>query len=385
MPQLDNYLVTLGVKGQNVVLAQMEKIRKGGKDISKKKTVIDLVAKGGKGKASSVIEKSVNEPSKKMKDFTKDLNDGGKKLKQYNKNVDSGTKQTKESTKAEKESTLSKVSKTAAQGASEAGHGIASMDVNQIVGGITGMVAKAGAAGMIIGGAAKIVTTGFEKGPELGKATSKEANYLYTRDSATQHYGEGINRGRMSNNEKAQFVAAISGSFGKIQKPMTDIINKLSPSKDTGALARVAGGNWKSTGTDKGFFLQKLSDSFGDLPPSIAQKFQSRLLENYGESEIQNATKSQKGAQATDAAWSNRDDLQAKQLYGLASQKTDEMMKLNERNLGTQRDLAAAALSLGKGIEKVAEVIDELDNAAASAAKSLWNVAKSAGRKVIEK
>lgn len=37
MPQLDNYLVTLGVKGQNVVLSQMDKIRKTGKALSKVK------------------------------------------------------------------------------------------------------------------------------------------------------------------------------------------------------------------------------------------------------------------------------------------------------------------------------------------------------------
>ena len=43
MPQLDKYLVTLEAKGQDDILAQMDKIRKSGKDISKKKTIVDLV------------------------------------------------------------------------------------------------------------------------------------------------------------------------------------------------------------------------------------------------------------------------------------------------------------------------------------------------------
>ena len=58
MPQLDNYLVTLGVKGQNVVLSQMDKIQKKGRNLSKSKTVVDLAAKQAtqKAKTSAVIE-----------------------------------------------------------------------------------------------------------------------------------------------------------------------------------------------------------------------------------------------------------------------------------------------------------------------------------------
>ena len=61
MPQLDNYLVTLGMKGQNLVLSQMDKIRKSGKDLSKKKTVVDLVAKTGKRPSVVTPEKTIEQ------------------------------------------------------------------------------------------------------------------------------------------------------------------------------------------------------------------------------------------------------------------------------------------------------------------------------------
>ena len=198
MPQLDKYLVTLEAKGQDLVLSQMDKIQKKGQSISKTKTVADLVAKTGKGSGKGASAKTVgqvkadkNTPekiveqergsekrtpaklveqekestktSKGLKALSKDLADGDKKLKQFTKDTNAGSKgqkqsskEIKESTKTEKESALSKFSKTAVGGAGDTAHAAANVDVAGVVQGITGMFAKAGAAGMVIGAAAKI-------------------------------------------------------------------------------------------------------------------------------------------------------------------------------------------------------------------------------------
>src|SRR4030043_151 len=42
---LDSYLVKVGVKGQEVVLSEMVKIRKKGDDLSKKKLAVELAGK----------------------------------------------------------------------------------------------------------------------------------------------------------------------------------------------------------------------------------------------------------------------------------------------------------------------------------------------------
>ena len=454
MPQLDKYLVTLDVKGQDNILAQMDKIRKSGKDMSKKKTVVDLIAQtkknsgivvsekiakqgkagkqtpekvveqergSGKGTSAKTVgqvkadkntpekiveqergsekrtpaklveqEKESTKTSKGLKALSKDLADGDKKLKQFTKDTNAGSKgqkqsskEIKESTKTEKESALSKFSKTAVGGAGDTAHAAANVNVAGVVQGVAGMFAKAGAAGMIIGAAAKIITTGMSKGPEIGKTSSAEANYLNTRNAATLYYGgqhtetykdekgktksyqaSNISQGLLSNAEMAQLTASVSGSFGRLQKPMTDVLSKYikGGTKDTGALAQAASGNWKSTGTDKGFFLQKLSDSFGDLPPSIAQKFQSRLLENYG-SEVQNATGAQQGAQYNNAKWNKQEEDQSLGIYGAAKKRMDEMIALNARNLDAEMMLNKGTLMLSGSLEKAFTAVDTFNNA----------------------
>jgi hypothetical protein len=325
MPQLDKYLVTLEAKGQDLVLSQMDKIQKKGHSISKTKTVADLVAKTGKGAGKGTSAKAIGQEkekrtpekiveqekesaktSKGLKALAKDLTDGGKKVKQFTKDTNASAKEQEKASKDKKDSELKKIKEGASQGVSNVGHGMASLNPASLIHGlasIPGLIPHTGTAGKVIGGAATLSTTAGVGAMEIAKNAVARSSELYQRNATTSNYGgDRITQGNMSNNEKAAFVTTIAGSLGKIQKPMADALNNLSGRKDTGALAQVGAGNWRSTGTDKGFFLQKLSDSFGDLPPSIAQKFQSKLLENYG-GEIQESTASQRKTQGRNAAF----------------------------------------------------------------------------------
>jgi hypothetical protein len=346
MPQLDKYLVTMGIQGQDLVLSQMEKIRKTGKTISKSKINPNLSAKGGtaspsavkgsanKGDTESVIKKTspekdtINRSSKELKTFAKDLGNGNKKVKQFSKEVDAGVKEQKKSTKLNKD-TLNKHYEKSKEAASSLLQGATSMSPASLAHSIAKLpgALHLGTAGKIAGaglGAATVSATGAL---DIAKNAVKSSYELSQRNSATTYYGgDKLNRGNMSNNEKAQLVMSVSSAFGKLQKPMQDVLNKLSPQKDTGALARVASGDWRSTGTDKGFFLQKLSDSFGDLPPSISQKFQARLLEGYG-GEIQNATGIQKQTQGRTAGVEISDETKNLKINEALDQRTSQKFK----------------------------------------------------------
>ena len=65
MPQLDNYLVSLGLKGQNVVLSVMDKIQKKGKDLTKKKTTVPLAVKTVPDKDKKTAPEEKPEPGKR--------------------------------------------------------------------------------------------------------------------------------------------------------------------------------------------------------------------------------------------------------------------------------------------------------------------------------
>jgi hypothetical protein len=394
MAELDKALVSIGIKGQDTVLSVLDRVQKKKKSITSDTGKISLrtqSASSKSNKSGSLQEslspksggmKDVDKSSKGFKTLNKDLTEGDKKVKQFSKDLKAGSKEQKDSLKTEKEkkeSALSRASKSAIGTAGDIGHGVVGMDRGAVVSGVSSALTKLGAVGMAVGVAAKLVSAGAKVGPEFAKASSKEAYGLSTRNSMTAHYGGDIRskgQGLLSNNEMAQLVAAVSGSFGKLQKPMTDVLSKYitSGKKDTGALARVSAGDWRSTGTDKGFFLQKLADSFGDLPPSIAQKFQARLLEQNG-GEIQNATAAQQTTQGTTSGFENREEKQAMDLYKIALQSMQTMRDLNERNMADQRTLAAASVMLGKGIESVMEGLDYLDDKLVKAGNSVINFA----------
>src|SRR4030043_631600 len=64
---LDSYLVKVGVKGQEVVLSEMDKIRKKGDDLSKKKLAVELAVKPTEKKVKTKAAGLAEKPSEKGK------------------------------------------------------------------------------------------------------------------------------------------------------------------------------------------------------------------------------------------------------------------------------------------------------------------------------
>ena len=401
MAELDKALVSIGIKGQDAVLSALDRVQKKKKSVTSDTDKISLRTQSKatisqkQEQAQSNESKDINSSSKGFKNLNKDLTEGDKKLKQFTKDIKDGSKEEKKSAKSGKD-LLDKHLEGAKQGASSVTQGVSSMSPAALAHSIArlpgamhlGTVGKIAGAGL---GAATVSATGAL---DIAKNAVKSSYELSQRNASTSYYGgDKINRGNMSNNEKAQLVASVSGSFGKLQKPMQDVLNKLSPKKDTGALAQVSSGNWRSTGSDKGFFLQKLSDSFGDLPPSIAQKFQSRLLEKYGDTEIQDATAVQKQTQGRTAGieiseenknLNINDALNVKtkqkykdektgQMYDVQTSGYEALIKLNDQYnklvvdmVKTGQSFSGVALDIAKAGSAVTGALNILANKASS-------------------
>jgi len=162
--------------------------------------------------------------------------------------------------------------------------------------------------------------------------------------------------------------------MGKVQRPLADAINKLLAGADnfnTQALARVASGNWASTGTDEGWMLQQLSDAFQGLPPSIAQKFQASLLTKYGADMIQKTNEKigESAAQQANAAWQNRDEEQIAAISAAINDPTkrangktnlQNLYELNDKLKNLQVGMVAAGSAVTTALNYVATQINAM-------------------------
>jgi len=304
---LDEFFVSIGVKGQNVVLSNIAKVKKEANNLSKLKPVIDM-GKSNISKAMSSVKSmasmaGITGQAQITTSSTQPNPEQKKEDKQQEKNINKfsyGAKQFGNATKdfASSAATFDplNVIKSASSGLGTALSGIS------VLGNTLGQLPK---------GLSDITNSMVDMASgalTMAKQSAEGAYGLSARNSTTKYYGgDEVNKGGMSNSEHAQLVMAISSSFGKIKKPMQDVLNELVDKKDTAALSRVASGNWESTGTDKGWMLQQITNQTAGLPPSVAQIIQTSLLKN--NSELIQSKEGQVG-QETNAGFKNRAESQ---------------------------------------------------------------------------
>lgn len=318
MPQLDNYLVTLGVRGQNLVLAQMDKIRKKGGDLTKKKKTVTLSAKSetpvedktAPGKPGVKPDRPAPAPGSTTKRRGVGAPGGvpgpepllSEPVKKFSKATDKFSAGTRSFASAastlDPAATISSV--TSAIGTSLSGISVLGVSLGRLPEGIAAI--------------ANSTLSMAKNSIDMAKQATAAFHQLTTRNAAAAFYGEKVAKGPMSRNERAMFIDAVSGSMGRIQKPLADEINKLINKKDTRSLARVGAGDWESTGTDKGWMLGQIANSFQGLPPTIKQKLQASLLKTYS-GEIQNMARGQRGAQRGAAWFADTEEDQTARIY----------------------------------------------------------------------
>ena len=354
MPQLDSYLVSLGMKGQNVVLSVMDKIRKKGKDLTKKQTVPLAVktvpAKGGKTAPEKMPleEKPGLIPGPSFADQEK-------KNKRFNGAIDRFENGVRNfagaASSLDPAATVSSI--TSALGTSLSGISVLGVSLGRLPEGIAAI--------------ANSTLSMANNSAQMAKQATAAFYQLTTRNAAAAHYGKQITeQGPLSRNERAMFIDAVSNSMGRIQQPLADEINKLIGTKDTRALARVGAGDWESTGTDKGWMIGQVANSFVGLPPSVKQKLQASLLKNYS-AEIQDMAPGQEGAQRQAATWQNMEEDQTAALAERAPQALGLAKKMNDMQL----QLYNTGLMFASSIDKSIAAMKELPATIASMEKAM--------------
>jgi len=373
MPQLDNYLVSLGLKGQNVVLSVMDKIQKKGKDLTKKKTTVPLAVKTvpdkdkkttpgkdkkttpGKDKKTTPEEKpepgkrSPGKPSEKPAFVPgPSFSDQEKTNKRFSAAVDKfhGGARDIASAASSLDPAATVSSITSAIGTSLSGISVMGVSLGRLPEGIAAI--------------ANSMLTMAKSSTDMAKQATAAFHQLTIRNAAAAHYGKQITeQGPLSRNERAMFIDAVSNSMGRIGKPLADEINKLIGTKDTRALARVSAGDWESTGTDKGWMLGQISSSFQGLPPSMKQKLQAALLKNYS-SEIQDMAPGQAAVQQSAATFANMEEDQTKRLYSKAAENMDSVTGAIQKMNDLQVTLFSTGLKFTKAIDDAATALAEL-------------------------
>lgn len=359
---LEEYFVSLGIKGQNAVLKNIDAVKKKADALSKIKPTVNLKSKAGLfgGVSGNNIIPPSSTPEQQKED---------KKREENNKKFsDSVKKFTGEGVKR-----FAGAAKDIAIAAS-------SLDPVATMQGMTNAMSKVAggweilgfSAGKTIEGLGELMNAGvgMAAGAVNSAKQSAAATYGITqRDVTTAYYGGmGIKQTDkdgnyiMSRQEHADLAMAIAGSYGKIQKPMVELLNTLVESKDTAALSRVASGNWASTGDDKGWILQQISNQTAGLPPSIAQAIQKSLLEN-NKDLIQNKKEGgyAEEGQRANAMWRNSDEDLQKNLYGVSVASEDtlkNLIALNKSFNNITANLVSSGASLAACVNTMASAVN---------------------------
>lgn len=341
---LEEYFVSLGIKGQNVVLKNIKDIKKQATDLSKGKTSVNL-----KGKGVGVVGNNIIPPQqspapweqrgerKNNKKFLENINKFASGSKEFVKGVAhfdpvAAVQQTISSTG----SALGAMAKTIPV------IGDYIKDLPNGVADITNTFVGMGAGAL-----------------QMAKESTAGQYAISNRNETMRYYGGGgIGQGGMSRAQHSELIMTISGSFGKIQKPLQETVNKLVESKNTEALSRVSGGNWASTGTDKGWFLQQISNETSGLPPSIAQAIQNSMLKS--NADLIQEKGEEKGAQRLNATFQNQAEDRTTALYKKAAESEASLTSLNKSINKMQASMFDAGLGMATQIDKASGKIKEL-------------------------
>jgi hypothetical protein len=340
---LEEYFVSLGIKGQNVVLKNIKNIKKQATDLSKGKTNVNLKGKGGVSGNNIIPPQQSPDPweqkeeRKNNKKFSENINKFASGSKEFVKGVAHF-----DPVAAVQQTISSTGSALGAMAKAIPGIGDYIKDLPKGVADITNAFVGMGAGAL-----------------QMAKESTAGQYAISNRNETMRYYGgEGIGQGGMSRAQHSELVMTIAGSFGKIQKPLQETVNKLVESKNTDALARVAGGNWASTGTDKGWFLQQISNETSGLPPSIAQAIQNSMLKS--NADLIQEKGEEKGAQRLNATFQNQAEDQTTALYKRAAESEKSLTSLNASLNKMQISMFDSGVGMATQIDKAANKIKEL-------------------------
>ena len=348
---LEEYFVSIGVKGQNVVLSNIAKVKKEAKALSKLTPTLNM---GGTLKnVLGALRSGIGPKAPEQPGGSGESPDEKKNNKKLNENLNKFANGTKDFVKGIAHfDPVGAVQQTiSSMGSAMSGLAKALPVVGDYLQGLPKGLAEVSNA--MVGMASGAV--------EIAKSSAATQYGIANRNATTRYYGgdkREIGQSNLSNAQYSELIMTIGSAYGKIGKPMQGVLNELTASKNTDALSRVASGNWASTGTDKGWVLQQISDQTRGLPPSIAQAFQASMLRN-NKDLIQDKGE-ERGAQSANATWLNRGEAQNEAVFNATQKQAANLKKLNDSFNELQVSLVTVGATLSGAVNKAASSLSQL-------------------------
>ena len=399
---LDKFFVSLGIKGQDVVLKNINKIKKEATGLSKIKANIDM----GKGNISKSIS-SMASGGKSYKSVSDIISKTGKNNPANNptnpannptnpaNNPTNPANNPESPTSKKEEKNIDKFAKGAGvigRGATDFLKASTTFDPVAVAQhAITG-------GGKLLGAVAALIPVvgGYLKDlpPAIAEATNASISMgvgaleiakqaasgqwgLQQRNSTVDYYGGGdvnseAKNAGVSRNEYATLMMKVASSNGQLDKSLKEMITGLAKTKDTEQLGNVASGNFASTGTTKGWMMDQIMASLGNVPPEIRQAMMKPLL-----SQISGEMMGRKNqdAQGINAGYVAQGEEKILGEYD-KSKKPETVTKLKELSEAINNvtiTMFDSGVGMAESITAAAKKIDEFTKALAQAKKDVEN------------
>jgi len=312
-------VLSLGVKGDDLVLSQLQKIQEQKERFERPANVSITAATGNTAQTpgqkqtpqaetkAQGIFKGILDAVKGQKDaLTKGLEKSQKKEEPSKEQPTTKPEDKKEETEKKKSNDsfkeVSQAAKNAAQSLATLSAGNALRGVSGLIGAIPGLGLVAEAGDAIIT-AAESFKANVENAARINLDTTESKSRI---GNLIQGSGGSNFTGRvdLDINSQRALAETLGAKFGTVQKPLSDAIKELYKDQngrgvDVTQAGQVASGNFAALGTDKGFFLQKIADQLGSLPPTLRQGIQAGLLSTVKKSEQDTEDKALTGARST--------------------------------------------------------------------------------------
>lgn len=371
---LEEFFVSIGVKGQAAVLKNIDKVKKEAKSLSKIKSNIDL-GKGNISKAMSGMKSMASvmgitgqsaEPSAAEKKQDKIQKDNTNKFQNGINKFNNGANNILASSKNFDPVALAQ---TAITGTGKAFGAIAA--AIPAVGGYLKDLPPA-----LAEATNSMVSMGVGA-LEMAKQAASGQWGLQSRNATVKYFGGGnvndeASNAGVSNNEYANLMMKVASSNGRLSKELKDMVTELAKTSDTEQLGNLASGNFASTGTTKGWIAQQVMDSMGNVPPEIRQKMTAALLPQM-KGEIM--SREGEGAQQVNAGYERQAEQQTTSLYNksVAGDTAASLLSLNDAINKMKVSMFESGVGMATTIDEAAKQIKGLSESVKKAKEDIKN------------
>jgi len=224
--------------------------------------------------------------------------------------------------------------------------------------------AVAQSAGMIIDSAQNFVT-------QVRNASAIFADTQETKSRAFNLTGnsEFIRNQRvdLDMNSQRALVEGLGSKYGVVQEHLRRSIEGVfAGNTDIHQATSLAQGNFNALGDDKGFFMQKIADSFSGLPPSIRQELTASMLDMIPKESLMKENVGAQEERANVTGFDNLDRIRAAGMAANAPMAQNIQSVINRGDDALVNGMGELASGIGDLIDGIGSLKETIKNAGAT-------------------